>query len=1832
MLSLSGGRLVARNIDDQLIWDTASLDLTSIVAITDLNHDQRKEVVAFAEEPGAVYLFDGLSGLVRWQLVGSQSLHVVRAQPLSAGAQPSGLLIAGLATGRSFVELYDFSSASSLSPTEPFEPSSVLRRFDIDETQLQALSGSPYGDESPFPLFPVMANFDGSAGGSLEMVIDRWGETYLWSSSGGAFTFELVSDLAVDDASRDDSKAWRELFVRDVDGDGSLELLSVGLGPNVHLAERLDLDHSAGTWTIIRRWRHDFSPSLTNLDATLLLSRDALTDIDGDGTYELLVSRRGQPTADQWTTFVFDVESTGVATIEHQYDNRVLLGTAQFDGDPQPELVLGFGTEPSEVGTLEVRDLDDNGNGLQDTLLTSVTYATADWLEPKSSGLDALWLAISPIAAVDVDGDGQDELFVERDPDGDGDPDVLQVIKPATGAPLASSPYGADLAMVTTSLLPNTPALQLLLNGERGDLVIADGTLSTQRRLTVQGLDTRNTKLLFVDLNPTDAVQGNLLLETPSSLLALDFLDFPRSSPSPRFQLNKGGNTLCADLIGDSRLECARLVAEQGHRKLLMLDSTGRLINGVTLPGRPAPVTRLALAQSALGKPDLIVAYTDTERLANQQLVAAWDPEQVGPLSWLNDGAELASDGTYEHGANLGGLVVADMDGQAGDEVGFHRGFDLEAPLQSRIQLLDGVTGLTLPDGDLTVALPGATSLLQLFDVDRDGLDELVATQVNGSIDVIGLDGVLSYHLDGPFLPGGTFAFSGASVNLALPGSDGRLRMLRGAATLTISDCTDNSACGAGQVCTSLFRCTETPFLDVAVVRGALLHTPGAGSAPLGPMSVVALGPNGEEVFLFGARDGYFYTVRATDGSLVDSSRFGGSVSGVIPADLNADGTAEIVVISSDAVLTTLGVATLAKPANLRDVAFDPTTLLPVAPQQDIDEAGSSRGLAATWTAVPGASGYLYKVRTSGGSVVVNGQVNAAGASDPSLVLDSLSLVLGQRYSVELQAVDANNGRSPVSVSDGVTVIDEEPPVVLNARAEPPRFNPDRSNSVVITADLKDSVALFDWSLVITNEGGTVVFEDSATIHGLTHRLSTNWWGEATMGLYTVTITTRDEVGLQGLATLEIVIDKVAPDPPLIERPAETERVGDLQPFFAGLAEGEPGGSVFVTLADGTPLCSAAVRLDEEWSCRSDKLLEVGSHEVVAQTVDVALNPSLWSAQRSFVIDTSIPQTPVILSPHANEVRAQGAVPVAGSAGPNVHVEVSVESAGFVSAGCVTESANSGDFVCSLAALSDGIYTLSATATNEIGLSSAPSLSVTFIVESDGDTDNDGMPDYWEGLHGFDLKNARDFDLDADSDGLDNLEEYLAGSDPRDADTDDDGVCDGNEVEPAADSDGDGARNVVDCDSDNDGLGDALEVGVEPCGVFTRFELHLFVPDSDPSTVTDPTLADTDGDSVRDGTEDLNHNGRKDTGEFDPLDGATAAPAINLFDGDKDGLSDVEERYEGTDPNDADSDDDGLFDGFEANWNADIDGDGLIDALDPDSDNDGVADATEVSLTTETNATDPARKRFRADVDPLSSTSMVLVDTDGDGLRDGLEDPNANGAVDPNELDPNDPTTAGAGQLRKDSDGDGLSDLEEAYLESRLGAAGLLINDADADDDGVLDGDEANWWDEQDGDGLANLLDFDSDNDCTPDGTELGRTHGVAGTDLTAGHFAPDANPNTHTYPLIEDSDGDGLSEAVEDANCNGRVERHLGESDPADPLDPYLECSVDDDCIGGVCQDGFCVSGDGSVDTLEPSPGDEDCSCSLRTAHRSSSPWWWVGLPLAWLAARRRRNSFAGR
>ncbi len=280
---------------------------------------------------------------------------------------------------------------------------------------------------------------------------------------------------------------------------------------------------------------------------------------------------------------------------------------------------------------------------------------------------------------------------------------------------------------------------------------------------------------------------------------------------------------------------------------------------------------------------------------------------------------------------------------------------------------------------------------------------------------------------------------------------------------------------------------------------------------------------------------------------------------------------------------------------------------------------------------------------------------------------------------------------------------------------------------------------------------------------------------------------------------------------------------------------------------------------------------------------------------------------------------------------------------------------------------------------------------------------------------------------DPDHDGLLSAKELILGTNPLKADTDGDGLNDGEEVlkyhtNPLkVDTDGDGLSdyqevkvyhtNPLNSDTDGDGLNDGVEVLV--------YHTNPLKKDTDGDGLTDyqevviyhtnPLKADTDGDGLTDGEEVLKYHTNPLSKDTDG-DGLNDYQEVKIYhtnplkkDTDNDGLTDYEEvvKY-GTNPLKADTDGDGLNDGEEVlKYHT--------SPLSPDTDGDGLTDYQEVKV---------------------YHTNPLKVDSDGDGLTDYEE-------IKVYHTNP----------LKKDTDGDGLTD----YQEVKLCKSNPLVNDTDED-------------------------------------------------------------------------------------------------------------------------------------------------------------------------------------
>ncbi len=450
------------------------------------------------------------------------------------------------------------------------------------------------------------------------------------------------------------------------------------------------------------------------------------------------------------------------------------------------------------------------------------------------------------------------------------------------------------------------------------------------------------------------------------------------------------------------------------------------------------------------------------------------------------------------------------------------------------------------------------------------------------------------------------------------------------------------------------------------------------------------------------------------------------------------------------------------------------------------------------------------------------------------------------------------------------------------------------------------------------------------------------------------------------------------------------------------------------------------------------------------------------------------------------------------------------------------------------------------------------------------DMDRDGMPEQYEMLNGTNDWDTYDGADDPDYDGLNNSQEYFAGTDPHHPDTDLDGVNDGEDLWPT--------DRTKALDDDHDGLPNAWEIinGFDPLNSFdAQQDFDEFDGSSDGLTLlgeylagTDWRKVDTDGDGVWDGEDvaPLNKNYSLDNDndglpvEYEEqyffLNDFNSFDATEDWDGDQ--LTNLQEFELGTNPDAPDTDNDGFYDGDDyrprdslvrEQFEYDEDGDGIpnqyewdngLDAWRDDGwediDGDRLSNLQEYLLGTDPNNPDSdddgaydgdehfpldARYRWDMDRDGMPEQYEMLNGTNDWNTYDGAEDP------DYDQLNNSQEFFAGTKPNLNDTDFDGVVDGEDFWPLSPTKALDS-DNDGMADAWEVLDGLDPNFpndaLDDLDSDGATNLEEFISGTDInSPD------------TDLDGVNDGEDHYPLSALYAL--DSDGDGIADEYENAH-----------------------------------------------------------------------------------------------
>jgi uncharacterized repeat protein (TIGR01451 family) len=573
----------------------------------------------------------------------------------------------------------------------------------------------------------------------------------------------------------------------------------------------------------------------------------------------------------------------------------------------------------------------------------------------------------------------------------------------------------------------------------------------------------------------------------------------------------------------------------------------------------------------------------------------------------------------------------------------------------------------------------------------------------------------------------------------------------------------------------------------------------------------------------------------------------------------------------------------------------------------------------------------------------------------------------GARTDQDTIAITITSVNDPPTANPDSATVAEDAPATAIAVLGNDSFAPDVGEVLLITL----AGPATHGTVTITGGGTGVTYQPSPNYNGpdsFSYTISDQNGGSATTTV-SITVTSVNDVPA-ATADSATVVEDGATDVPVL---GNDSGLGDgpvtvtiTTPPTHGTATVNPDGSVHYTPAP-----------DYNGPDSFGYTVTDGDGQTATATVSVTVTPVNDPPVAAGDAAATDPANPVTIPVLGNDTDADGDTLSVASTSTPAHGSVMVNANGTITytpmAGYM--GVDTFDYT-----VSDGKGgTATGTVTIDVGL----------------DDDMDGLSNLEEMVRGTDPK-----DPDSDDDGIkDGPEVYTTMTDPKDDDTDDDGLLDGTED---ADKDGvvdPGETGAKDGDSDDDGIQDGTELGLAtPEGKNTN--PGVFLPDADPTTTTDPEDADSDDDGLSDGAEDADKNGQRQSGE--------------------------------TDPRDADSDDDGLFDG------------------------------TERGVTTAGPDTDVGAGHFIPDADPATTTNPLDADTDDGSVSDGAEDTDKNGRVDAGERNPNDPSD----DVDDDRDGDGIVDGDDNCPDTKN------ADQRDQDGDGVGDACDP----DADGDGFADDL------------------------------------------------------------------------------------------------------------------------------------------------------------
>ncbi len=1078
VLSLEGGRAVARTISGKVLWETAPLGATRFAGVADLTGDGTPEVVVISSI--AAYALSAQTGKVLW------------TSPAGLFSQLAYAAVADFdGDGTSDLALAD-NGGAGLSAS----PATHVYRFvgAVTETAKTTL---------PMPGVDVAG-----AGGQMTMDIDGDGlADFLVPGVEHLFGFSGKTGalLAKSDALPHMTYAYTSGVSRPAkDGGAPWLVFSADYATN-------DAKHSLRGVYVLRRVDTalvvQWSMAEADVAGHVRLLPGAVGDLDGDGLEEVILARLAQGV---WTVEARDLATgTVLATLDagatwlsaSAGQTPQLLGLLRLgaSGPAALQVSLQAGADTARFAPLRlVRFSRKAGFALMADL--GVGELSAASVLPASEADQAAKEPLRPALPLTAGAQPGTELAVLSDLNGDLHADQMALLRIALPDPagaavspvlLATLPMTGDGHLALTLAAPGGTR-RLLLALADGHAPVLDAGLKLLNDLNGDGQADltygapANPQISVAPVHDKDALP-RVTVSVGDTVTALDLSTAgPMTAPSVAWTARPGGAVAAspADVDGDGAREI--LVRHRplgGSATLSALSPAGKTLWSYVQPEGPftwlGDITFATADVDSDGCEDAIAMWTSPTGFAANTPYTNIISGKTGKALWP---LHAPCSALFESSLSLDDTVKPPR--------------LLSSEYHDRFAC-DSLTGEIIQDVKGKQASYGVS---MLADLNGDGLLDTVIGEGGAGIEAEQAPDLTTLW----FAPDEHLFYQAAAL---VPVEK----------VWHVASLTEVSSVVTVRNATSGKILWQKAFVDGASWPPEA--APAGSHTAAGLVSVADLTGKGHPSLLFRTSQGMLYAVDATSGAVDWVLDWGGTFGDPIPADLDGDGLLEILVSFSDGYLYAIDQGTLGQPAWVRENAGTPA----LTDAEDIDVQEDASAVHANWAAVPGASGYSVRILDDTGAAVT-GALDVGPAT--SATVPDLYLQTGVHYLTSVAAYISSGpqaGWSPATLSDGFAVVDQSPPLITAWTAQPAALLPGTSST--LSAHLVDKTRLASWSLQVQAPDGKIVGAKSATVAQAAIDIAWTWTAADAAGKplpagdYTATLVVLDGAGHVATAT-----------------------------------------------------------------------------------------------------------------------------------------------------------------------------------------------------------------------------------------------------------------------------------------------------------------------------------------------------------------------------------------------------------------------------------------------------------------------------------------------------------------------------------------------------------------------------------------------------------------------------------------------------------------------------------------------------------------------------------------